>query len=191
MKIHILIAFIFLFIGNLSFAQRKVKPLDEDLAKEQKKYEDPYGKGLNSEKWTFGGNFTGGLSNGGGMLLIQPAVGYNIKPKTMLGAGFTYIYFQQNYVGFKYKSNIFGPQIFARQTLINNIFLHTEYNPISYPKIIDNKGNTRRDWIQQTWVGGGLNPGKGAYFMVLYNVLYDTQNTFTGSPWDIRVGFFF
>jgi hypothetical protein len=37
MKIHILIAFIFLFIGNQTFAQRKVKPLDEDLAKEEKK----------------------------------------------------------------------------------------------------------------------------------------------------------
>jgi hypothetical protein len=44
MKIHILIAFIFLFIGNLSFAQRKVKPLDEDLAKEQKSMKTPMEK---------------------------------------------------------------------------------------------------------------------------------------------------
>ncbi len=106
-----------------SFAQRKIKPLDEDLAKEEKKYEDPYGNGLNGDKWRFGGNFTGGLTNGGGMLLLQPMVGYKVLPKTMLGAGFSYIYFQQTFPGFKYTSNIYGPQFFARQTLINNIFV--------------------------------------------------------------------
>ncbi|MFY8022324.1 MAG: hypothetical protein ACOVP1_14055 [Bacteroidia bacterium] len=189
-KILLLVSLVFISLAN-SQAQRKVKPLDEDLAKEEKKYEDPYGKTLDSDKWKFGGNVTGGLSNGGGMFLLQPLVGYNIKPKTMLGAGFTYIYFQQNYANFKYKSNIYGPQLFVRQTLINNIFLHTEYNPINYPKIIDFRGNTRRDWIHQMFVGGGLNPGQGAYFMVLYDVLYNNQTTFTGTPWDIRVGFFF
>ncbi|GAB1449698.1 MAG: hypothetical protein LCH37_02150 [Bacteroidetes bacterium] len=179
-----------LMLATPSLAQRKLKTLDEDQAAEEKKYEDPYKNRLGNGKWRFGGNFTGGLSTNGGMLFLQPIAGYMVKPKTMLGAGLTYIYFSQKYPGFSYNASFYGPQAFVRQGLGESLFLHAEYNPINFPLILNASGETKRTWVNQLYLGGGYSPGGGAYIMGLYNVLYDNTNPF-GSPWDIRAGFLF
>ncbi len=185
--IHNRILFTLVLLGfTLSVnAQRKLVPLDDQAPIETA----PTNSILdNKDRWRFGGNFTAGFSDGGGMLLLQPIAGYLLKPKTMVGGGFTYIYYAQSYRGVKYESSIYGPQIFARQGLISSLQAHAEYMPInlqSYTK------KDQRDWLHQLYVGGGMMPDKGVYILLLYNVLYDANTSPFGSPWDIRIGMMF
>ncbi len=177
-----------LLLLNMAFyanAQRKLIPLDDQSPKET----IDSGKSIEDfDKWRFGGNFTAGFSNGGGMLLLQPMAGYLLKPKTMIGGGFTYIYFAQSYRGVKYESSIYGPQLFARQGLISSIQAHVEYMPINMQSLTK---KDQRDWLNQLFVGGGMMPDKGMYVLLLYNVLYDVNTSPFGSPWDIRIGLMF
>jgi len=180
------ISLLLLSMSNTVSAQRKLVPLDEQAPAETSS--SPSSTFDKNDRWRYGGNFSGGFSNAGGMLLLQPMAGYLLKPKTMLGGGFTYIYYAQTYRGLKYESSIYGPQVFARQGLISSIQAHAEYMPInlqSYTK------KDQRDWLHQLYLGGGMMPDKGVYILVLYNVLYDANTSPFGSPWDFRVGLMF
>jgi len=173
-------------MSNTVLAQRKLVPLDEQAPAETPS--SPSSSFDKNDRWRYGGNFSAGFSNGGGMLLLQPMAGYLLKPKTMVGGGFTYIYYAQTYRGLKYESSIYGPQVFARQGLISSIQAHAEYMPInlqSYTK------KDQRDWLHQLYLGGGMMPDKGVYILLLYNVLYDANTSPFGSPWDIRIGMMF
>jgi hypothetical protein len=166
-------------------AQRKLVPLDDQTPAETPTTSN---SAANLERWRFGGNFTAGFTDGGGMLLLQPMAGYLLKPKTMVGGGFTYIYYAQSFRGIKYESSIYGPQVFARQGIISSLQAHVEYMPInlkSYTK------KDQRDWLNQLYVGGGIIPGMDVYILLLYNVLYDPNTSPFGSPWDIRLGLMF
>ncbi len=179
------ICLLLMCISNAVLAQRKLVPLDDQAISDPSVLDN---SPSNDNKWRFGGNFSAGFSDGGGMLLLQPLAGYLLKPKTMLGGGFTYIYYAQTYRGIKYESSIYGPQVFARQGLISSIQAHAEYMPInlqSYTK------KDQRDWLHQLYLGGGMMPDKGVYILVLYNVLYDINTSPFGSPWDFRVGLMF
>ncbi|MFN4083855.1 MAG: hypothetical protein ACK4K9_09505 [Bacteroidia bacterium] len=172
-----------------------MKQIDEEEAQKQQEMEKQYGKATGSnfggDKWSFGGNFSFGASDISTFLLLQPMAGYSIKPKTMLGAGATYIYSSVNIRGTKFSNNIYGPILFARQNVLENIFLQTEYQPLNYMHYNDLTNSFSRKWQQVLYVGGGYGSMRGAFIGLFYNVLYRPDNQIYGSPIDFRVGFFF
>ncbi len=180
------------FLALSGSAQRKMQQLDEDEAKKQEQLKAYEGstKGFDPEKLVYGGNIGGSVSNTGSFVLAQPMVGYKIKPKTILGAGFTYVYQSYNYGGVKFSSNAYGPMLFARQNLLPIIFLHTEWHPINYERFYT-YNKSERVWSNQYFIGGGYG-GDGAQIYVLYNLLYNEKTSFYNvSPWLIRIGFLF
>lgn len=174
----------------LSSAQRKIQQLDEEEAKKQEEL-DPKSnnkKGFNKEKLTYGGNIGASFLNGNTFILAQPMIGYKVKPKTVLGTGFTYIYQGYKFQGKTYSSSAYGPILFARQNLLTQFFAHVEYQPINFEDVSLNK--VERKWTQNAFIGGGLG-SNGAQVYILYNILYEPTNSFYASPWYIRVGFMF
>jgi len=183
-----------LIIGLLSLttsAQRKIQQLDEEEAKkqEQLKPKSVDKKGFDKEKMVYGGNVGASFANGNTFILAQPMVGYKVKPKTVLGTGFTYIYQSIKYLNTNYTSTAWGPILFARQNLLPQIFAHAEYQPINHEVYIT-PTKFERVWTQNAFIGGGLG-GDGAQVYVLYNLLHDANNSYYESPWYIRIGFMF
>jgi hypothetical protein len=180
----------FLVLSLNTKAQRKLQQLDEEEAKKQEQLKAYEGKrtGFDPEKLTFGGNIGGGFSGTYGYFLAQPMVGYRVKPKTILGTGFTYIYESQKFNNKTYSSSAYGPILFARQGLIGNFFAHAEWAPMNY-EVFLTPTVSERQWFNQLFVGGGTG-GQGAQVYVLYNVLH-YQNPYASSPWYFRIGFMF
>ncbi|MDZ4668050.1 MAG: hypothetical protein SGJ00_09210 [bacterium] len=188
-KLSIFILTLLVFTLN-SNAQRKLQQLDEEEAKKQEQLKAYEGtkKGFDPSKLTYGGNVGGGFSGNYGYFLAQPMVGYMVKPKTMLGTGFTYIYESQKFNNKTFTSTAYGPLLFARQGLFGNIFAHVEYAPMNY-QVYKTPTISERQWFNQLYVGGGMG-GRGAQIYLLYNVLHD-QNPYANSPWYFRIGFMF
>lgn len=188
-------------------AQRNLQEMDPDKQEEKDKYEDE-NKVDWRERVSFGGCITGGFSNVGSYLLLQPQVFYRLKPRTMVGAGFTYIYWSQKYTTYgtnqtvTVSDNAFGVNLLARQTLFGPVFAHAEYMPMNFTAY-NLVGQEKRVWGHSMYLGGGFNSGGsqgGAYVLILYDVLWQERNfsdpfsfskSYYTSPWNFRVGFMF
>ncbi|OYU95218.1 MAG: hypothetical protein CFE21_13015 [Bacteroidetes bacterium B1(2017)] len=163
-----------------------MKQLDEEESKkqEQLKAYEKNKTGFDPSKLVYGGNVGAAFNTNYSYVLAQPMVGYKVYPKTIAGLGFTYIYQSNNIGGKTYSTSAYGPIVFVRQSLIPQIFLHAEYQPINHQISI-----TERTWTNQLFVGGGLG-SSGAQVYVLYDVLHSSQSLYA-SPWMIRIGFMF
>ncbi|WP_051203410.1 hypothetical protein [Hugenholtzia roseola] len=68
----------------------------------------------------------------------------------------------------------------------------SEYEFINANLPTTDMGQERR-WIQNLWAGAGytlkVSEKLGLNILLLYNPLYDQNNSPYYSPWDIRVGF--
>jgi len=199
-----------LLISTDLIAQRKIKQMDPQKEQLQKDAEASEEVPL-SERLTYGGNFWITFSNLYSQVYLQPLIGYKVNNDFIAGAGLTYIYWSQDFTyssgGGTYKTsisdNIFGLNFFGRHRIIDPIFAHVEYQPMnftSYNLYLENK----RIWTNALYLGGGINQsigssGSGAYFMVLYDVLWQDRSpdpksfskSFYMSPWSIRAGFLF
>lgn len=180
-------------------AQRKLKQMDSEKQEEEDKYKDDTKPSL-AERFSYGGNIGAQFGTGYTSFLIQPLVFFKVAEKTTVGGGFTYSYWSQKYqvAGNKtetYSDNVFGLNLFARQTLFGPLFAHVEYNPINFT-LYDYVARTEeRIWHHALYVGGGINQrfgnGGGYYIMVLYDLAYNANRTFYPTPYDIRMGFYF
>ncbi len=202
MKNNLLVAMIpiILFSFNAQ-AQRKVKELDEQKQDEQKSEERNYGK---DDSWKdnlfFGGNFGGSISNGYSRILLQPNIGYKLSENFAVGISPLYMYVSNTYFNYNNKpiivsDNIYGPGLFARFNVLENLFIYGEYLGLSYSRFYEkNNGDigSVRSWSDNLFLGGGYSQGN-AYIMFLYNVMYDKNSAynFYSDPFDIRVGFYF
>jgi hypothetical protein len=190
------------------WAQRKAKQLDEQQSDEKAKIEQYEGtkKSPFADKLYYGGNLGGGFSTGYSLFLIQPIVGYKVTDNFSVGVDPLYIYSSQTYEvsnGVKtfnreLTNHVIGPGVFARYNVIENIFAYTEYQGISFKTPVYDKYKAdfvdKTFWNNNLYLGGGYSSngsGSGTYIMLIYNVLYDAQNTFYGRPYDIRIGFLF
>ncbi|MBC7384447.1 MAG: hypothetical protein H7296_15880 [Bacteroidia bacterium] len=189
MKKQSIILFISLLISFSVQAQRKLKQLDEEEAKKKEQYETQDDKGIfNKDKWTFGGNVGGYFFSGGGFFFAQPLAGYRVTEKTIVGTGITYMYQGINLNGKKYSANIYGPVLFVRQQVLNQLFAHIQYQPINYPR---GYNSADRIWENVLYIGGGYGGSKGVYIGALYNILWMENKSFYGSPLQINFGFMF
>lgn len=189
LSIYLLIS---LLISFSAMAQRKLKQLDEDEAQKKEQYEGAQkNKFFDPKKWTFGGNLGGSIYANGYFFMAQPIAGYMIAEKTMLGVGATYMFQSQTYNGKKYTHSIYGPILFARQLVLEQFFAHIEYQPLNYGLYSYLTNGEKRQWENILYAGAGYGGKKGAYLIVLYNLLWNENTSLYYSPWDIRMGILF
>lgn len=142
------------------------------------------------DKVSIGGNL--GLQFGNPTLIdVSPTLGYRVNEKFMPGIGATYIYNSwRDFDGNRSQISVYGGRLFARYTVIQNLFVHGEYELLNFPLFAD---NTDRQWVPALLVGGGYSQRLGERssinVMILWNVLQDgTRPSLYNNP-IIRVGF--
>lgn len=146
-----------------------------------------------SDRITFGGNF--GLQFGNATLIdISPNVGYYLRDNVVTGIGLTYKYYRfkdfykidngQYIETYDYKVNMMGGSVFTSYyiksdfvEILNNIFLHAEYEPLLLkfdeymmdPYLYDIIVNKRSEWVHSIFVGGGYRQqlGERVFFHIL------------------------
>jgi hypothetical protein len=108
-----------------------------------------------------------------------------------------YIYNSRTYQftsgkNFTQSINAYGPGVFGRYLINDNIFAHVEYLGLSYKIYDELSGLDVSKFSNSAFVGGGYMPGgTGVYIVALYDLLYNTNTSFYASPFDIRIGFVF
>lgn len=180
-------------------AQRKLKQMDSEKQEEDEKYKDESKEPL-SERFSYGGNVGASFGTGYQSYLLQPLVFFRAAPKTILGGGFTYAYWSQKLTVAPGKTetfsdNVYGFNLFARQTIFDPLFAHVEYNPMNFTLYNYATRAEERIWHHAMFVGGGLNQRfserGGYYIMILYDLAYNANRTYYQNPYDIRMGFYF
>ena len=186
------------FLINTAFAQRKTPELDKQKVEEQKQANETYGSNDSwKDKMIYGGNIGGSLGNVSSFFMIQPMVGYKITDKFQAGLCPLYIYSSRTYQfssgkNFTQSINAYGPGVFGRYLINDNIFAHVEYLGLSYKIYDELSGLDVSKFSNSAFVGGGYMPGgTGVYIVVLYDLLYNSQTSFYSNPLDIRIGFVF
>jgi hypothetical protein len=138
-----------------------------------------------SERIYFGGNF--GIQFGTVTLInVSPAVGYRITNRFSAGPGITYMYYRENFAGFVYQTSIYGGRLFARYDILENVFLHSEYEILN----LDRFDLKERINVTNILVGGGYRQHLGGrtylHLLSLWNI-----NDSVDSPYQnpiIRMG---
>ncbi len=198
--------FALLYIISLVFTSQLISQDDDfysiegtEKSKKEKKERKP-------DKWQFGGNFSlafGSITH----IAVSPVALYQVTPRLVLGPGFTYDFYKDNYY-YDIKYSSYGPKAIASFTIfknlnekininIGNIIAYSEYEYLNIDRfVIDNTGiySIGRTWISNLLVGGGIfqpigQSGGGISLMILWDV---TQNLY--SPYSnpiMRFGFYF
>ncbi len=139
-----------------------------------------------------GGSFglqLGSLTN----INVAPHYGYYFLKKLSAGIGMSYQYYHNKYYQPPLDLNIFGGSVFARFDIIDQIYLHAEYEVLTYKTDIFSPMREFENIISENLLAGAgyrqffSEFGKdNAYIMLLYN-FYETQFTPYGNP-VIRIG---
>lgn len=124
---------------------------------------------------------------------VSPMVGYKVTNKFIPGVGVTYNYLRFHYVNYVSKAiNIYGGSIWARYYILENIFLHGEYEALNGEWDPYFRPNYRY-YLNSLLVGGGYRESFGklsSYILVLYNVTYSQDSPYP-TPLIIKAGFGF
>jgi len=173
-----LIIIISIFISNSGFSQEN---------------EQPVNNGKFGNRLFTGGNL--GLQFGTETMIdVSPIIGYKFTKRFAAGIGIVYQYYSSKIYNTVFKTSIYGGSIFTRFYIIDNVFLHAEYEALSletavfdpYPSVHHQK----RFWIGNPLAGGGYRQMIGDMssfnIMILYN-FNETIYTPYSNP-IIRVG---
>ena len=126
---------------------------------------------------------------------VSPHIGYYLTDALALGLGGTYQYYRYKDRYYEYSTDIYGGRLFARYYLFENLFLHGEYEYLSYEAALVDPfsyftGDTKRVGIDSYLVGGGYRQPLGANSYVNLLVLWNLNETLY-TPYDnpiIRMG---
>lgn len=141
------------------------------------------------DKFFFGGNI--GLQFGYySYVNISPVAGYRISERFNAGLGITYIYMSAG----PNVAHLFGGKVFGQGMIWNGIFGHLEYEIINYPNTLITGGLGRNN-ANAIFIGPGYQQNFGrrsfSQIMLLYNVIYDRNNSPYSTPFAFRVMFGF
>ena len=134
---------------------------------------------------------------------VSPIIGYNITPRFAAGLGITYIYYRQRFYNDTIiKAQNYGGRIFSKYLLIDNvskyiplqlnagIIAYGEYEFLNMDGIFSLYDQSNRFWLNNVYVGGGLELPIGRRskmnFLVLWN-LNDTGESPYSNP-AVRIG---
>jgi len=170
-KIFLLIAFTG-FISGQSFAQGNDTSYVNKKPQKQKKE-----NGFSWSKVTIGGNAGGGGSSNFTTIILAPTIGYRLTERFTPGIGFKYIYFNDKY--YRYKTNIYGGNIFARFFATDFLFVHGEFEMLNGQF---DPFNEDRLTINNVWLGGGLRQSFGANSYAMIGALWNINESVYSFP---------
>ena len=122
---------------------------------------------------------------------IAPMVGYRVTEQFSTGVTAKYIYYsiKDDNAGFDYKTNIYGGGIFTRYNVLEEIFLHAEFEALSMEVPISVYEINRRI-VSGLFLGAGYRQFIGDYsslnLMILFDVIEDKYSPYTNPQ--IRIG---
>lgn len=199
--------FALLCILSLIFAGQATSQEDDFYSIEGTEKSKNEKKERKLDRWSIGGNFYlsfGRITN----VMVSPVFLYQATPRLLVGPGFTYDFYKDNYL-YYYQSSSYGPKAIASFTVlqniqekinfnVGNIIAYSEYEYLNIDTYSVNSGgfliHDGREWINNILLGGGIfqpigERGGGISLMVLFDV---TQNVY--SPYKnpiFRFGFYF
>lgn len=146
-----------------------------------------------------GGGFGAWFSEDYSYVELSPAAGYMISKKLSTGLGITYRYVDKRYYytngdSFKRSSSTYGGRIFARMNIYGPVFLHGEYESLSYefPSGVGNEFT--REWVPGLFLGASymklIGKKGGVGITILYNFQYDDFKSPYNNEWVYRIHFF-
>lgn len=157
--------------------------------------DDKKSEGFSFDKVTYG--FNGGASFGSyTYVYVAPRIGYFLTPSTIVGTQLIYQYTadNRNSTSGRLVGHSYGTGLWARQFLIEEVFLQAEWETINQP-VYTFTGTERmesRQWVNSLMLGAGyfkrFNNKGGVSASVLYIVNYDDNNSPYSSPWVFRIG---
>lgn len=118
---------------------------------------------------------------------ISPLIGYRITDRFSSGIGITYRYMRQAYQTRVYQNSITGGRIFARYSVLNNLFLHNEYEILKSNWYLNQRLFSVKSLL--TGVGYSQPIGERSAFTImgLWNIYYKPIAIYNNPI--IRVGF--
>ena len=143
-----------------------------------------------SERIVFGGGMGLGFGSGQDYVMISPSIGYLFTKKLMAGVNLTYQYNNYKFYSPSIKTHSYGGGPFVRYMIFRGVFVHTEYEYLSYEFFESREG------YNSFLAGAGFIQPLGSkasfYFLALYNFLYETPLPGEFSPYNsplvIRAG---
>ncbi len=181
MKKIALLAHLF-FINSILFAQETVPTAYSP---------PPANKKFSIDRIFIGGDI--GLQFGTNTFIqIAPLIGYHITDEFSAGITTKYIYYsiKDTYYNKSYSTNIYGGGIFTRYNILDDVFLHAEYEGLSM-EVPYTPYQNRRRIVSGLFVGGGYRQWFGQNsslnLMLLYNVIEDKYSPYQNPI--IRIGF--
>lgn len=146
-----------------------------------------------------GGNF--GLNLGTITLVeVSPLAGFNFTERFSAGLGFSYIYYSDARFKPALRFNMIGGRAFARFLVLDQLFLHAEYEVMSYKDLVFEPGSSfgelKRIFTPAIPVGVGYRSQVGANSFFTISLLYDTMsrtniNTLYPNGIIYRIGFIY
>ncbi|MEO1050845.1 MAG: hypothetical protein AAFX87_09465 [Bacteroidota bacterium] len=128
---------------------------------------------------------------------VSPLVGYQFTQRLSGGVGVTYQYLSGDFIdGFgrriSYNTNIYGGRLFARYSITETIYAHTEYESLNLEFPNSSFDGLTREWVPAYFIGGGffqpIGRNAGFNILALYNTLHDDLRSPYASPLVLRVG---
>lgn len=129
--------------------------------------------------WRFGGGIGLSIGNHSTGIHVSPSLGYMLTPNLEAGASLAYTY--NKYRDYKY--NVFSGGLFGNYHIIPELFTRAHYEYYTGTRKYDDISD---DFTENAlWLGAGYqNYGRVRFQTgIMYNVLYDEDNSVFSSPW--------
>ena len=152
-----------------------------------------------NEKIAFGFGTSFWITPGQTYLELAPVLAYRFPKMLITGVGYKYIYRHERLYG--RDLNAYGPNIFARVSLLKRVYFWTEYEFLhnEYLTQVAGQDLTKNSTTTDSWFAGlgyiksvGRKARGGISVQLLYNFLYnrDLHSPYY-SPVTYRVGYYF
>lgn len=166
----------FLLVSLVSFSQQ------QDVQSPQPKPLESFG-----EKLYFGGNL-GAQFGSSTIFEASPLIGYHLTDDVSVGIGATYLYYSEQFLNYKFSTNVYGGRVFARYIVYEDFFVHGEDEILNIENF-DFPG--RRTTINNLLAGIGYRQSAGDNSSMVIMALWNFTDA-KYSPYQnpiIRVGF--
>jgi len=146
-----------------------------------------------ADRMWFGGGV--GLAFGGNSDYVEvaPVLGFSATEKVSVGIALLYRYRNDKRYAEDISTNDYGGSVFARYRITRPVFLHAEYEYLSY-EFPTFGGSSERDNFDSWLAGVGFSQpigGRASFFLLgLYNFSYDEDDLRSpyAEPWVLRAG---
>jgi len=185
-KLNIIFILMFLFVSKIQAQDDNFITDDENTTESDRSLKD----NKFAERLVKGGNFYINFWGDVFEINVNPILGYKVNEDFLVGVGMFIDYQNSNY--YQFSSTILGGKVFARYFIYNNLFTQAEFEKLRISLKYNYNSNANVYFYDGLYVGLGYNFGEyrnsGVTIMVLYDLLYNEENSIYQSPISLRVG---